>query len=266
MSIVSNIHQALEGFEGISLEEVQQASLMQRKDSKYVFAIDQLPALLEGVSGHYRILVIEGRRSHNYQTLYYDTNELDMYHMHHRGRVNRHKIRFRKYDSSEAVYLEVKQKNSRGVTIKNRMKTRSSEASILSREEEFLSVFTPYKAERIMPVLENSFNRITLVSPDQTERITLDYHLWFSSRVSEQSVEIPGVSIGEIKYANHLAGSTFHAALRQLRIIPRRFSKYCIGMALLDPELKQNLFKEKVRRVHKINNHYLQSLKKQRYA
>ena len=239
---------------------------MQRRDNKYMFGVGQLPVLLKEVSGYYRVLEIEGRRTHNYQTLYYDTNELDMYHMHHRGMVNRHKVRFRKYGSSDAVYLEVKKKDARGVTVKNRMKTGNGEASILSREEEFLSVYTPSMTGRIVPVLENSFNRITLVNPDQTERITLDYHLWFLSRISEQSVEIPGVSIGEIKYAHHLAGSPFHKALRHSRITPRRFSKYCIGMALLDPELKQNLFKEKVRRVHKINNNYVQSLKSNRYA
>ena len=265
-SITGSIGDILQGFEGISLAEVQQASLMQRRDNKYMYGLGQLPVLLNEVSWYYRVLEIEGSRTHNYQTLYYDTYELDMYHMHHRGMVNRHKIRFRKYGSTEAVYLEVKKKDARGVTVKNRMKTGNNEASILSREEEFLSVYTPSMKGRIIPVLENSFNRITLVNPDRSERITLDYHLWFMSRISEQSVEVPGVSICEIKYARHLAGSPFHDALRKSRISPHRFSKYCVGMALLDPELKQNLFKEKVRRVHKINNHYMHSLKSNRYA
>ena len=261
MSITSKIEETLTDFSGISLEEVQRASLMRRKDSKYVFGFNHVPQLLEEVSQHYQILEIEGIRSHNYQTLYYDTPGLDMYHLHHRGLVNRHKIRFRKYGSSEAVFLEVKKKDARGVTIKNRIQTRNSEASILSREEEFLSLYSPYEDEKMMPVLENSFNRITLVNPEQTERITMDYQLWFSSQVSDESLEIPGVSIAEIKFSHHLSGSVFHKALRRTQIIPRRFSKYCIGMAMLNPELKQNLFKEKVRRVYKINNQYLQSIK-----
>jgi len=109
-------------------------------------------------------------------------------------------------------------------------------------------------------VLENSFNRITLVSSDQTERITLDYNLWFSNLLTDHSIEIPGISIAEIKYGSHLTGSPFHAALRRRKVVPRRFSKYCIGMAMLNPELKQNLFKEKVRYVKKINENYLQSI------
>ncbi len=55
-----------------------------------------------------------------------------MYHKHHRGMVNRHKIRFRKYNTSDIVFLEVKLKDSRGVTTKNRMKAENGENVIQS--------------------------------------------------------------------------------------------------------------------------------------
>jgi hypothetical protein len=261
MSIGSKITEALAGFESISLEEVQKASLMRRKDNKYVLSVAHLPILLEMAAQHYRILEIEELRTHNYQTTYYDTPEMNMYHLHHRGIVNRHKIRFRKYGTSNIMFFEVKKKDSKGVTVKNRMRTGNGDASILSKEEEFLSVYTPYDNKNVIPVLENSFNRITLVSSDQSERITLDYHLGFSSQISEETLEIPGISIAEIKFVNHLAGSPFHAALRSQKVVPRRFSKYAIGMAMLNPGLKQNLFKAKVRYIHKINSNYLQSIK-----
>jgi hypothetical protein len=266
MSIASSVHSTLKEFNGISLEEVEKASLMRRKDSKYVFSVMHVPQLLEEASRYYRILEIETFRSHNYQTFYFDTSDLDMYFMHHSGRVNRHKIRFRKYGSSDIMFLEVKEKNAKGVTIKNRMRSENSTASILSREEEFLSQFTPYEDEKMIPVLENSFNRITLVSPDQSERITLDYDLGFSSLETEESVEIPGIAIAEIKYTDHLSGSPFHASLRKAGIVSRPFSKYCIGMAMLHPELKQNLFKEKVRYVRKINDKYLESINRTYHA
>jgi hypothetical protein len=262
MSITSRIRTGVSGFPAISLDEVQQADLMQRKDRKYLFGFSLVPDLLQDVAGHYRILEIDGRRIQNYQTFYYDTPGLTMYHLHHSGRVNRHKIRFRKYGTSEEMYFEVKKKDARGVTIKNRMQTESREALILSREEEFLSVFTPYDDVQMIPVLENSFDRITLVSPEQSERITLDYHLWFSSPLNHETLEVPGISIAEIKFSDHLSGSLFNGALRHAHVIPSRFSKYCIGMAMLNPALKQNLFKDKVRRVRKINTDYKQSNKK----
>ncbi|MFH0756644.1 MAG: polyphosphate polymerase domain-containing protein [Bacteroidota bacterium] len=260
MIIAKHILKVLPGFEAISLEEIEKASLMRRKDSKYIFSVEHLPLLLEKASKYYRILEIENKRTHNYQTIYFDTPGMDMYHMHHRGIVNRYKIRFRKYENSDSMFLEVKEKDARGVTIKNRMQTGNGKAFILSGEEEFLSMFTPYQDRKVIPVLENNFNRITLVSADQSERITLDYHLWFSNPITDQTIEIPGISIAEIKYGSQLTGSRFHAALRSQKIVSRRFSKYCFGLALLNPGLKQNLFKEKIRYVNKINNYYLQSI------
>ena len=260
MSTANKIESVLTGLRAISLEEVLKASLMRRKDSKYVFDVRLMPAILEKISVQYRVLDIEEVRAQDYQTFYYDTPDLAMYHMHHRGRVNRHKIRFRKYGSSNLMFFEVKKKNVKGVTVKNRMKAENGEVLIRSTEEEFLAEFTPFRYDNIGPVLENSFNRITLVNETQTERITLDYNLHFSSSVSTAKIDIPGVAIAEIKYADHLAGSSFHTALRSAGITPRRISKYCLGMAMLNPELKQNLFKQKVRQVHKINSKHLLSL------
>jgi len=259
MNITNEIEGILSDFNSITLKEVQKASLMRRKDSKFMFSCVHVPSLLSMVQEHYSVLEIDGLRSHEYQTMYYDTPDLEMYHMHHRGMANRHKVRFRKYGTSDIHFLEVKKKNSKGVTIKNRIKTNGMDAAILTSEEEFLSTYSPYAGNGIVAVLENNFNRITLVSESQTERITLDYGLRFSSKRADQQLDLPGLSIAEIKYENLLAGSPFNEALRQSHITPRRFSKYAIGTALLHPELKQNRFKVKVRKVNQINETYSQT-------
>ena len=266
MSTISNIEEILSDFQPISLKEVQKASLMRRKDSKFLFSFLHLPSILSMVAGEYRVLEIGGIRSHPYHTCYYDTGDLEMYHMHHRGMANRHKVRFRKYGVSDLHFLEVKKKNSKGVTIKNRVKTDGMDASILTKEEEFLSTFSPYTGNRMVPVLENKFSRITLVNQNQSERITLDYGLQFSSTLNSNRLELPGLSVAEIKYENLLAGSLFNMALRQSHIRPQRFSKYAIGAALLHPDLKQNSFKEKVNKVHQINNDYSQTIKHPEHA
>lgn len=261
MGTASDIENVLKDFDSISLDEVQKASLMRRKDSKFLFNVAQLPNLLSALKNDYRVLEIGNIRSHNYQTFYYDTEDRHMYHTHHRGMVNRHKVRFRKYGTSDLIFFEVKKKDSRGITMKNRMKIQGNQVSFQNGEAEFLAKFTPYGGSPIEPVLENSFNRITLVNQTQSERITLDYRLWFSNSVTDDNIELPGISIAEIKFENHLSSSRFHAALRNSHITPRRFSKYCIGMSLLNPDLKQNLFKQKLHRVRKINNAYLESIK-----
>jgi hypothetical protein len=128
--------------------------------------------------------------------------------------------------------------------------------SLLLKEEEFLLSNSPYEGEGIVPTMENKFHRITLVNHSQSERVTLDYDLHFSSRLSDEELILPGLAIAEIKYEGFLTGSHMHKAMRQSRIRPSRFSKYAIGMALLHPDLKQNRFKRKVRTVHQINNDF----------
>lgn len=254
MHILGEIEDALSVFTTISLDEMGKADLMRRKDCKYIFGVPNLEALLRSVKDHYRVLEINGIRSHEYETVYFDTPDREMYHMHHRGKANRYKVRFRRYGTSDIMFLEVKKKDAKGITVKNRIRTGNSHAEILTTEEAFLAAFVPYSRDRILPVMENRFNRITLVAHDRKERITLDYGLSFSLPGGGRNMEVAGLSIAEIKYTEWLHRSPFHRALRDLRIAPTRFSKYCIGTALLNPELKQNRFKEKIRRVHKINH------------
>lgn len=261
MSSGNDLSQILERFETISLEEVNKASLMRRKDNKYLFGFQQLFELLTMVSQDYRVLEIDGDRSQHYHTRYFDTGAREMYHKHHRGLANRHKIRIRRYGSGSLHFLEVKQKNAKGVTTKKRVKTNSMEHAILLKEEEFLRSVSPYAGSGVDPAMENTFNRITLVSHAQSERVTLDYKLKFGSEESGLELDLPGIAIAEIKYENQLSGSALHAALRKLRIKPSRFSKYAIGMALLNSDLKQNRFKARVRKVNQINSEFLQNQK-----
>jgi len=239
MSSGTDFQEILDRFEGISLEEVSKASLMRRKDKKYLFSYVHLSELLTLVRKDYRVLEID-----------------EMYHKHHRGLANRHKVRIRRYGSGTLHFLEVKKKNAKGITTKKRVKTSSMEHAVLLKEDEFLASCSPYAGSGIDSAMENEFRRITLVSHSQTERVTLDYSLHFSSKESKEELVLPGIAIAEIKYENQLSGSPLHAALRTLRIKPSRFSKYAIGMALLHSGLKQNRFKSKVRKVNQLNQQY----------
>ncbi|MEA3460319.1 MAG: polyphosphate polymerase domain-containing protein [Bacteroidota bacterium] len=261
MSSGNKIDRILKQFEVISLEEVNKASLMRRKDKKYLFSFQQLPDLLEMVSKDYRVLEIDGSRSQHYNTRYFDTDGREMYHKHHRGLANRHKVRIRRYGSGTLHFLEVKKKNAKGVTSKKRVRTNTMDHAALLKEEEFLKSVSPYAGSGIDSAMENLFMRITLVSHAQTERVTLDYGLKFASKETDQDLDLPGVAIAEIKFENLLAGSKLNAALKRLRIKPSRFSKYAIGMALLHSGLKQNRFKSKVRKVNQLNSQYKLNLK-----
>ncbi|MGW8314625.1 MAG: VTC domain-containing protein, partial [Bacteroidales bacterium] len=131
MNIGEEIEHILGNFDPISLDEVSGASLMRRKDSKYILSVTDLPVVLPEIVSEYKVLQIEEYRFHGYVTQYFDTPDLEMYQMHHRGKATRQKVRFRKYGTSDLHFLEVKTKNARGFTIKNRVKTNGMGASIL---------------------------------------------------------------------------------------------------------------------------------------
>ena len=45
--------------------------------------------------------------------------------------------------------------------------------------------------------------------------------------------------------------------LRQLRIKPAGFSKYCIGACVTNPHLRLNKFKKRLVKIHKVTQHTL---------
>ena len=253
MSTKSDFDAILKGFESISLEEVNRASLMRRKDNKYLFSFGHLADLLAEVRDDYRVLEIEGSRLQRYHTRYFDTDGREMYFKHHRGLANRHKVRIRQYGAGDLHFLEVKRKDAKGVTTKKRVRAEGMDHEVLIKEEEFLASCSPYHSNGINSAMENDFHRITLVNHTQAERVTLDYGLQFSCKEIGTELDLPGIAIAEIKYENHLTGSALHAAMRKYHIRPSRFSKYAIGMALLHPGLKQNRFKSRVRKVNQLN-------------
>jgi hypothetical protein len=70
----------INSFEHLTLKELDAVRLLDRMDTKYVFNAKRLPAVLLDIRNDYRILDMNGTRQNCYQTIYYDTNELSMYH------------------------------------------------------------------------------------------------------------------------------------------------------------------------------------------
>src|SRR6185369_14319183 len=127
---MENIKKLLNTFEPITLSEMSDKMLMSRVDTKYVFPQSELPLFLEQIKDDYRVLDVNNVRMSRYESLYFDTENLDLFHKHHRGRSNRHKIRYRKYVESDLNFFEIKFKNNKGRTIKNRVKQDAIEEAI----------------------------------------------------------------------------------------------------------------------------------------
>lgn len=238
-------------FEPIALSEMDSVSLMKRTDTKYVFGEELLIGLLKGIQKDYRVLSVNGLRSSRYRTLYLDTAAFDFYLQHQNGKLNRNKVRFREYVDSNLHFLEVKLKNNKGQTVKKRIRVDDFEKKLTGDHFEFVDQNTTINKE-LEAKLWNSFNRITLVNKALKERLTIDYNLHFE--FDDESVDLPKVVIAELKQERINRNSPFAKMAKQLQIRDSRISKYCVGSAILNEELKQNRFKQKILTLKKISN------------
>ena len=240
----------LSAFAPISLEQMSGVKLMNRTDTKFVTNRTKLYQLLKLAQQDYYIQEIDGERNLEYDTTYFDTRAFDMYNQHQWGHTNRQKIRFRTYCISGLQFMEVKTKNNHGRTKKKRIEV--TDMNVLEKQKyDFLSKHLRYGADTLQPALNNHFSRITLVNKGKTERLTIDSSLSFHNLQSNKSIDMGDLVIIELK-RDGLVSSPVLDMLRQLRIHPHGFSKYCMGSALTNPQLPTNRFKRKLIEVRKI--------------
>lgn len=239
----------------ITLQEMSGIKLMNRTDTKFVATAEQLHDFLLAVQGKYFIQEINGKRIASYHTTYFDTDDYQMYNMHHCGKITREKIRVRTYLDSNETFFEIKNKNNHGRTKKKRISIQGHDTAATERETvvPFMAKHAWYEIEEIAPVIENWFNRITLVNYDKTERLTIDFNLKFHHLKSDGRDKLDKTAIIELKRDGNVPSPALDI-LRELRIKRSGFSKYCIGSALTNSSLKRNNFKERLIMISKIEN------------
>lgn len=238
----------LQSYQPVSLEEMKSVRLMNRIDTKYVTTVSQLIKLLEMARDEYWVQEIDGKRNMPYYTLYYDTENNDMYLEHLRGRKTRQKIRIRAYEHSGISFLEVKKKNNKGRTAKKRVPCSKDESK---SQVEFISNHLCYSPMRLNDRIENRFTRVTLVNRRMTERLTIDTNLMFHNCITDKVCSLEGLAIIELKRDGQTHSPILNL-LKELRIHSSGFSKYCMGMALTDDGLKKNRFKPRLRKISKM--------------
>ena len=238
-------------FSPIKLAEMDNVKLMSRSDTKFAFKISKLPELLNQMIPFYRVLEINGKLIHDYKSLYFDTDDRKFYLDHHNGRVNRNKVRFREYVGSDLTFLEIKRKNNKGKTIKKRMKVDSINEKLSVKQKEYIHSIIG------SDIILNSkqwinFSRITFVHKVYKERLTIDINLNFKEK--NRLGDLNQIAIGEVKQERMSRLSDFMRIAKDLHILPIRISKYCMSTLELNPELKQNRFKEKTLFLTKLKN------------
>ena len=176
---LKNIHEAILQYDPISLGEMDAVQLMNRTDTKFVFQTSKLGELLDMSREQYHVLQIAENRAFQYNSLYYDTEGLDLYLAHHNGKRPRFKVRFREYVETGTVFLEVKRKTNRERTRKSRIQVEEIEEELSGKSIQYIEEQAPLRAAFLRPALWTIFHRITLVGKNNPERITIDHDLFF---------------------------------------------------------------------------------------
>jgi hypothetical protein len=244
-----NFKNHIDSLAPITLKEMDAVSLMKRTDTKFVVPISKLTEILKEVGSTYKVLEINENRIMTYSSMYFDTKTTKFYIDHHNGRVNRTKIRIRNYVESNLFFLEIKQKNGKGITNKSRIAISDFEPNLSESSMDFIKNTTTQEFE-LMPTLVNKFNRVTLVSIESQERVTIDLGLTFTNE--GKSKKFDDLVVIELKQERFNRKSAIVKSLRKFGFNPYSISKYCIGMVSLYEDIKYNAFKKKVRYINKI--------------
>ena len=245
----------LKEMEPISLDEMSAVKLMNRIDTKYVADDLTVAKLFAMIKDDYYVQEIDGKRIAAYDSVYYDTVDNHMYIIHHDRKLKRDKLRIRNYVDTNGYFCEVKHKNNHGRTKKKRIEVGEKVFDNLQTDahvREFVEKQLPdYDFDGFEKKIKTAFERVTVVSKGKTERITVDFNVRFRNLETGNEATLAPLVVIELKRDGQCE-SCFQKALLELRAKPFKISKYCIGRAMTDDNLKQNRFKKKLIRIEKL--------------
>jgi hypothetical protein len=236
----------------IGLDELMAlAELQTRVDRKYFVPAATFHRMIAELAPRMRVLEIDGRRTFGYESIYFDTPDLDGYHAHIQRRRQRFKARTRTYTDSGQCMFEVKLKGGRGETIKRRVPhpiEASGELTGAALAHLRTALFDAYRwtqPPQLRSTLTTTYRRTTFVSRTGDVRLTCDVGL--SCLDVHHEVRDTGTHVlVESKSAGQ--GNAPDQILRRFGVRPVSVSKYCVGIAALHPELPSNPWHRTLRR------------------
>jgi hypothetical protein len=236
----------------IGLDELMAlAELQTRVDRKYFVPAAIFHRMIAELAPRMRILEIRGRRTFGYESIYFDTPDLDGYQAHIQRRRQRFKARTRTYTDSGQCMFEVKLKGARGETVKRRVPHPIEYSGALTGEALAhlrTALFEAYGWALPPPLrsaLATTYRRTTFVSRTGDVRLTCDVGL--SCFDSHHEVRDTGTHV-LVESKSSGAGNAPDQILRRFGVRPVSVSKYCVGIAALHPELPSNPWHRTLRR------------------
>lgn len=267
----------IQKFSNFSLEDLEMTDFLDRFDTKFIVKTIDLKDILEYLSLDYKCLKIQNDCIFDYTSNYYDTINFDFFLQHHNNKVNRIKLRSRHYKETNQTFFELKNKLKTQKTIKFRKELENiveDEQIIgLKQYNDYLGDFLlenvlnlrNYKYEDLEEKLSVNYRRISLISKDLKEKLTIDFDINFELinksdinnklNIQNPNYQFDGISIIEIKQNKINYNSELISYLKKLNYRPDyNFSKYCFGLIYTQNNLKYNNFKPTLLYIEKLLN------------
>jgi hypothetical protein len=223
-----------------------------RVDRKYVVSEAVLEELLSATRECWSADTTAGLDVQHYETEYFDTADLHLFHAARGRRPLRNKVRVRHYLDTATRFLEVKSRNVRGETVK----VRETWSGALDDARPLLDASLGREAaliDSLVPTARTAYERTALVVDDGS-RVTIDRHLNVgpSGRITHQLFdEGSELVIVETKAPDRSPTAIDHW-LWDRHIRPASLSKYALAVASFRPDLPLNRWTREARRLHPI--------------
>jgi hypothetical protein len=222
----------------VGLEELEEtAALLTRRDRKYIVPLGAAERLVAELAGRCRVLAIDGRRRFRYESVYFDTPAHVSYLGAAYRRRRRFKVRTRSYVDSGQCLLEIKLRDARHRTVKERHEHPFEARERLDPPDMGVLRDCPQIGDHALalePVLTTRYARATLLVGEGGVRATIDTEVrgcapdgWIAA--------LPGMAIIESKSPG--PPSDVDRVLWSMGHRPVKVSKFCTSLAALHPEL-----------------------------
>ncbi len=249
--LLNRISLQLKPYERLGLGEFGDDRFAERSDRKFPCHVSEIPEVIADLDSDYDLIVPDGSDISEIHSIYFDTEDFQFFHDHHRGRRRRMKLRFRKYPGTQTSFFEIKRKNLKGKTLKERILTDYNAKSINKDLKRFLRDNGVENLEDLQRVLDVSYRRISFISKDRTERFSIDFEVLFNA--DEREGSFGELAVFEVKQ-ERISTSPIVKKLRSKKIREASVSKYCLSLSQLRKHLKANRFKPTLRNLQAIVN------------
>lgn len=221
-----------------------------RKEYKFLVPLKHLEQIMGDLCKEFFCTSHKEGVFFHYESTYFDTPDLFFFNKHRKGKPNRVKVRVREYKSGvRNSFVECKKKYKGTYTRKDRKKigenpTTDWDIRVL-KEECIRSNLKKYNLipEDLEQTMHIKYKRIFLIEKDFNKRITIDFDIQCTDNKNGSTKIIPEYCVFEVKEEG-IPKQIMRILRRNYNVRRGPFSKYCVSLCTLNPEVKKNRWKQ----------------------